>query len=420
MIKRVAVVLGWGILAICVINVFVASSLFGESGVPLASTLTLLLAFLAFPLVGAFIVSQRPTNTVGWLLLAVGVGTAITSFSAAYVQHALLINADSQLATRYIDLAGDLMWPINIFLGIMLLFLFPDGRALSPRWRLATWAFFLDLALMTLAQAVTPGPLEANNQVGNPLGVAGAKSVSTLVINYGQALLFLFLPLAILSLVLRYRRASDAGRQQIKWFVFGSTIMGIVAVGGGLAASFISSDPNDPLASGVGNATFALGILALPIGVGVGALRYRLYDIDVIINRTLVYGLLTAILGALYVSLVIGLGDLLRFFSERASQNSFVIVLSTLAIAALFQPLRRRLQSTIDQRFYRRKYDAARTLQAFGASLRQEVEMDELSARLLDVVEETMQPARVSLWLRPAPARSESLSSAPNSRAGAR
>ncbi|HEU0027530.1 MAG TPA: hypothetical protein VFQ25_10475 [Ktedonobacterales bacterium] len=419
MIKRVAVALGWGILASCVINVFVASSLFGESGVPLASTLMLLLVFLAFPLVGAFIVSQRPTNTVGWLLLAVGVGTVITSFSAAYVQHALLINADTQLATRYIDLAGDLMWPINIFLGIMLLFLFPDGRPLSPRWRLATWAFFLDLALMTLAQAVMPGPLETRNRVWNPLGIPGLKDLSTFVINYGQGLLFLFLPLAVISLILRYRRASDAGRQQIKWFVFGSAIMVIVAAGGGLAASLISSDPNDPLASGIGNATFAVGILALPLGVGVGALRYRLYDIDVIINRTLVYGLLTAILGALYVSLVIGLGDLLRFFSEQASQNSFVIVLSTLLIAALFQPLRHRIQATIDRRFYRHKYDAARTLAAFGATLRQEVELDDLSASLLDVVEETMRPARVSLWLRPALEQSVSTSASPSSRAGA-
>jgi hypothetical protein len=407
-IKRVAVVLGWGILAVCVVNVFVASSLFGDTGASLAATLSLLLAFLAFPLVGAFIVSQRPTNTVGWLLLAVGVGTVITSFSAAYIQRALLLNTGAQLATRYIDLAGDLMWPINIFLGVMLLLLFPDGRALSPRWRFVTWAFFLDIVLITLAQAVTPGPLETNNRVWNPLGIPGMENISTLVASSGQRLLFLFLPLAILSLVLRYRRASDAGRQQIKWFVFGSAVMVIVAVGGGLAASLISSDPNDPLASGVGNAAFALGILALPLGVGVGALRYRLYDIDVIINRALVYGLLTALLVALYFGLIVGSQSLIRLFAGQQSQSQVGIVLSTLLIAALFQPLRRGLQGAIDRRFYRRKYDAARTLAAFGAALRSEVELDELSEHLVVAVEETMQPARVSLWLRPTPERSGS------------
>jgi hypothetical protein len=400
--SRVAVALSWGIVVVCVINVVVASSLFSASGVPLAATLTLLLAFLAFPLVGAFIVSQRPTNTVGWLLLAAGVGTVITSYSAAYVQYALLISADSQLATRSLDLAGNLMWPINLFLGVMLLYLFPDGRPLSPRWRLATWALFLDLALMTLAQAVKPGPLEANNRIWNPLGVAGMENISTLVLNYGQGLLFLFLPLAILSLILRYRRAPDAGRQQIKWFVFGSMVMILLVMGGILATDPITAISDADVASSIQTATFGLGILALPVGVGVGALRYRLYDIDVIINRTLVYGLLTAILGALYFGLIIGSQALIHLFTGQQAQSQVVIVLSTLLIAALFQPLRGRIQATIDRRFYRSKYDATRTLATFGAALRSEVEMDELSERLVAVVEETMRPTQVSLWLRSA------------------
>jgi hypothetical protein len=407
MTKRVLVLLGWGILAACFINIFVTSSLFVQSGTPLMVTLSLLLGFLAFPLVGAFIVSQRPSNTVGWLLLAAGIGTLITSFSAAYVQLALLTNADAQLATRYIDLLGDLMWPINIYLGVMLLYLFPDGRPLSPRWRIVTWAFSLDIILLTLAQVVEPGPLETHNRVWNPLGVPGMADIAKTVLDAGQSLLLLFLPLAIISLILRYRRAPDAGRQQIKWFVYGATVMVILIVAGAQVASRISTDPNDLVAGVIGNVTFALGILALPLGVGVGALRYRLYDIDVIINRTLVYGLLTALLGALYFGLIIGAQTLIRLVTGQQQQSQVIIVLSTLLIAALVQPLRRGLQTTIDQRFYRRKYDAARTLQAFGASLRQEVELDELRAHLLEVVDETMRPARVSLWLRPAQARYE-------------
>ncbi len=393
--------LAWGIPALCVINVIVASSLFAQSGVPVAVTLTLLFAFLAFPLVGAFIVSQRPANTVGWLLLAAGIGTLITSFSAAYVQVALLTNTDAQLATRSIDLAGDLMWPINIYLGVMLLFLLPDGRSLSPRWRVVTWAFSLDIIILTLAQIVEPGPLETQNRVWNPLGVPGMADISTAALNAGQSLLFLFLPLAIISLILRYRRAPDAGRRQIKWFVYGAAVMIVLIVAGIQVASLISTNPHDPVAGTVSNATFALGILALPVGVGVGALRYRLYDIDVIINRTLVYGSLTALLGALYFGLIIGAQTLMRLVTGQQQQSQVVIVLSTLLIAALVQPLRTGLQRAIDRRFYRRKYDAARTLQAFGATLRGEVELADLSARLVAVIEETMQPARVYLWLRP-------------------
>ena len=275
---------------------------------------------------------------------------------------ALIHHTDAQLATRFVDLVGDLVWPLNLSLGVALLFLFPDGRSLSPRWRLAVQALFLDLALLTVAQAVNPGPLESHNRVWNPLGVPRLGAIAAFTLNAGQSLLIVFIPLAILSLVLRYRRAPDAGRQQIKWFMYGSAVMIILIVAGAQVASAISSDPNDPIGSMVGNTSFALGILALPVGVGVGAIRYRLYDIDALINRTLVYGLLTALLGALYFGLIVGAQTLIRLFTGQQSQSPVVIVLSTLLIAALVQPLRRRLQTTIDRRFYRRKYDAARTL----------------------------------------------------------
>ncbi len=398
---RMFVILGWAILAICVINVGVTCTLFTLAGQPAISNLPLLLAFLAFPLVGAFIVSQRPANTIGWLFCAAGVGTLVSSFSAAYVQMALHLHTDAQLATGIIDLIGNLIWPTNLFLGVLLLFLFPDGRPLSPRWRFVVWAFVLDLILVLVTSAVRSGPMEANNRVPNPLGIPDLAGISTSLANGGQSLLFLFILLAILSLVLRYRRAPGGGRQQIKWFVYGSALTVVISLTGGLIAGFISNDPTDPVAWGVSSISFALGILALPLGVGVGVLRYRLYDIDVIINRTLVYGSLTTILAALYFALVLGAQMLTRLLTGQPTQSPVVIVLSTLAIAALVQPLRTRLQRGIDRRFYRRRYDAAKTLAAFSATLRQEVELDGLRAHLLEVIGETMQPEHISLWLRP-------------------
>jgi hypothetical protein len=209
---------------------------------------------------------------------------------------------------------------------------------------------------------------------------------------------FSWWPFSLILLILRYRRAGLAQRQQIKWFVFGSVVMFVIVAAG----IFLNPlDPNSALGTIVGNVTFGLGILALPLGVGVGALRYKLYDIDVIINRALVYGSLTALLAALYFGLVIGAQTLIRLVTHQTGQSQLVIVGSTLFIAALFQPLRGGLQRVIDQRFYRRKYDAARTLERFGASLRGEVERGDLHDHLLAVVHETMQPARASLWLRP-------------------
>jgi hypothetical protein len=357
--------------------------------------------------VGALIVNQRPTNTVGWLFLAAGVGTLVTSFSAAYVGIALKTHADAQLATGLVDIAGDMMWPINLALGVLLLLLFPDGRPLSRRWAIAIWVLVADLVLTVLAQAVAPGPLEANNRVPNPLGIAGLGDLPANIMNTSQSLILLFLVLAVVSLVLRYRRANNGQLQQIKWFVLGSIVMIVVVVGGQIGAGFLpganapADDPAAALPTLVGNLAFALGILALPLGVGVGVLRYKLYDIDRLINRTLLYGALTAILAALFFALVYGAQAIIH------AQSPLVIVLTTLLIAALAQPLRSVLQRGIDRRFYRSRYNAARTLEEFGATLRSEVELGDLRADLLAVVDETMKPAQLSLWLRPDAAAEE-------------
>ena len=392
--------ISWVIVAFCLAATAVSLTLFSQSDVPIGNTMTLELAFLAFPTVGAMVVSRRQTNTVGWLFCLVGVGTATTSFSAGYVKIALLHHADAQPGTAIIDLIGNLVWVINITLFVLLLYLFPDGHPLSRRWRLIVWALLFTLTCVVTIQTFTPGPLEANGRVPNPLGIQALPDFASTTVNAAQALLPLFALLALASLVIRYRRAEAAERQQIKWFVFGASLMLILTIGGSAAAAMISSDPNNLVAGTVGNVTFALGILALPVGVGIGVLRYRLYDIDILINRTLVYGSLTAILAALYFGLVIGAQLLTRQLTgQQAAQQPLVIVLSTLLIAALVQPLRRRLQRAIDRRFYRSRYDATRTLAAFNATLRQEVELASLREHLLGVVEETMRPSHTFLWL---------------------
>lgn len=401
--RRIVAALAWTIVAICAANLVAADWLFYKTPPPgvsallyLLASLALLLPFLAFPLVGALIVTHRPSNTVGWILLAAGVGTLLTSFSAAFIGVAKVSHTMNSLPARSIDLTGNIVWSVNLTLGVLLLYLFPDGRPLSPRWRIVVWGLLATLAGVVLGQVVYPGPMEPNNQAMNPLGVPALAEFSAFAMNALQPLLPAFLLLAIISLFLRYRRAGPAQRQQIKWFVFGSVVM-IVIVAAGI---FNPLDPTSALGVIVGNITFGLGVLALPLGVGVGALRYRLYDIDILINRALVYGLLTALLAGLYLGLVIGSQTVIRLITHQTGQSQLVIVLSTLLIAALFQPLRTFLQRVIDQRFYRRKYDAARTLEAFGVTLRSDVELNGLSEHLVAVAQETMQPADAWLWLR--------------------
>lgn len=229
----------------------------------------------------------------------------------------------------------------------------------------------------------TASPLNATNW---PLGL--------------NVLLFIaFLLVVAFSQVYRYRQVSHAmQRQQIKWALFGLVLYVVLLIGLSLVALIPGLTEPGSLSALVLNALYPLAALPLPLSIGIAVLRYRLWDIDAIINKALVYGGLSALLGVLYVGLIIGLESLIGLFSEQAASQSLVLVISTLVIAALFDPVRKRIQKSIDRRFYRRKYDAARTIEAFGATLQAELNLDQLSQHLLQVVTETMQPMHVSLW----------------------
>jgi len=304
-----------------------------------------------------------------------------------------------------IDALTQWMWipPVGL-LGIYLILLFPDGKLPSRRWRPLAWLSGAVMVLASVVLTISPGPLPGHPGVRNPFGLEGHPVLA-------QALpgVVALLPVCILasavSLIFRYRHSSGEVRQQIKWVAFAASLVGLLylstLVSGLLFAleATSGSGGDTPLLIAILQDAVLLSYAGVPVAIGFAVLRYRLYDIDILINRTLVYAPLTAMLVLVYLGGVVSLQYALRALTGQESQ--LAIVASTLAIAALFNPLRRRVQAFVDRRFYRRKYDAAKTLEYFSAKLRDETDLDALSAELEGVVRETMQPAHVSLWLRP-------------------
>jgi len=341
---------------------------------------------------GAIISSRLPGNAVGWIFLAIGVLLGLLFAVGAYAE----IGIDSRSG----PLPGDELaawigsWifiPTAFGLPMFLLLLFPDGRFVSRRWQLAGWMLGAILVFAVATKALKPGRIPPG--IENPLAPGGAVGEAIRVLDSVTDVLALpAFALAVAGLSVRLRRSRGVERQQLKWFTYSAAL-----VGAGFASSILI--PEGPAADLV----FLVGLLALaglPVAAGIAILRYRLYDIDVIVNRTLVYGSLTVSLILLYVGGVVGLQYVFRVLAGGGSQ--LAIVASTLLIAALFNPLRRRIQSLIDRRFYRRKYDAAKTLDAFSARLRDETNLEQLNTELLSVVSATVHPAHVSLWLKPA------------------
>ena len=364
---------------------------------PLVLDFCFWLLFVAFATVGALVASRWPKNAIGWIFWWLGFSFLLVGASEEYALYALVTEAGS------LPGAEGMLWLTTLFGGpivftvfALVFLLFPDGRLPSHRWRPVVWIDLVAVACI-VAWAFGPGTLENLGlvRVSNPFGIEGA---AALLGTLGWVGLFVTLAVTVaggVSLVVRFRGARGVERQQIKWLAFS----GIVFCAVFAAAPFLWSLPESPATAWIWPVLFLAGASTVPVAVGIAILRHRLYDIDLIINRALVYGSLTVTLALMYLGSVVALQLGFRTISGGTSQ--LAVVASTLAIAALFNPLRRRVQASVDRRFYRRKYDAAKTLDAFSVRLRDETRLDALSEDLVGVVTKTVQPAHASLWLRP-------------------
>jgi hypothetical protein len=349
----------------------------------------------AYPTVGAVIVARQPRNRIGWLCCVVGLLVGPAFFAQAYAWYALVYRPGSLPGGLAMAWLGE--WPWFVALGLVLTFLlllFPTGRLVSRRWRVVAWAAAADLALGLVWGAFKPTLIAIEPQtVPNPLGLQQGEDVFELLESVLLVGLGLLTILSAASMVVRFRRARGVERQQLKWFTSATVLSVLVWL------AFALTGLQNRLPAALVLVVGAVFLGAVPVAIGIALLRYRLYDIDRLINRTLVYGLLTVVLGCGYAAVVLVLGQL--FGGVTRDPPSWVIAGATLAVAALFQPARRRIQTAVDRRFNRRRHDAARTMEAFTVRLRDHVDLETLSAELLAVVDQTMQPTAVSLWLRP-------------------
>jgi hypothetical protein len=342
----------------------------------------------AFVTVGTVVVSRRPGNVIGWLCCGIGLTQILAGFGGRSAQSVLA--EDSSYGPGWVVLyeLGELCWELSWALLALLLLLFPTGRLPSRRWRPVAWAAGAVLVLAALSSPFLPGP-PADGLRPNPIAIPALEGVLQLAYNTAGSVLFGVILAALVSLIARFRRATRSERQQVKWFAYGTALLLLLP-----AAGLIGAKLPDP----AGDLTAAAIVSALPVTIGIAVLRYRLYDIDRLVNRTVVYGLLTVLLAGVYAGLVFALSQLLN---PADQQSALAVAASTLVVAALFQPARRRIQGLVDRRFNRRRYDAARTVAAFSTRLRDQIELATLSTELLAVVDQTMQPTQASLWLRP-------------------
>ncbi len=413
---RAAAWLAWSLAALCV-AMFVAVGVFdflaqspGNSNIlgTVSETVSFVL-FLAFPIVGALVASRRPQNPIGWICLADGLLWMLLAVTDSYSIYGVARPGSVPFPVAVGTIGNQWLWVPTIgLLGIYLVLLFPDGKLPSRRWRPLAWFSAVMIVLLSVTEGLAPGPLENQGGVRNPFGL---EALPWLVdVSY---IILPLLPLCILAsavtMVLRFRRSRGEVRQQIKWVAFVASFSGLLYLIAMISqVVFVLTVPESnggipqfPWWAEVLFSVAVLGFAGVPVAIGFAVLKYRLYDIDVVINRTLVYGSLTAMLVALYFGSVAATQTILRALTGQTEQPQLAVVVSTLVIAALFNPLRRRVQSFIDRRFYRRKYDARKTLEAFSARLREETDLETLNNDLAGVIRETMQPAHVSLWLRP-------------------
>jgi MFS family permease len=391
-VRKSSARVGWGLLALGLVgNVagvvlsVINDRFLQDSGQGVALTL----AFGSFLVVGCVLLARRPGNIIGWIFTAVGLLTTAAILAEGYTTYAYITHPGPLPGRLLAVWVYNWIWlPIGMLTVVFPLLLFPTGRPLSTRWRPVIWLAVGVTVGWAVLGALNPSlAVSDDRSVANPIGVSGADPNAGLASTILNGLLQFLLAAAIVSVVVRFRRSHGVERQQLKWFAYA----GALVVLGMLSTLVLPS---------LGNLPWVM-VAALPVAVGIAILRYRLYDIDRLINRTLVYGSLTAILGLGYAGAVLILGQVFGGVTE--DPPSWAVAGTTLAVAALFQPARRRIQAVVDRRFNRRKYNAAKTVETFSARLRDEVDLDALSAELLAVAHQTMQPTMAALWLRPSP-----------------
>ena len=358
----------------------------------------------SLPVAGAVIVRQQPRNRIGWLLIGIAGVWGLGLAADDYVRYGLLVNPGSLPRPEIAAALNAVIWAPGLgLMGTFLILLFPDGRLPSPRWRPVAWLSGVTLVGLTVTAELTPGKLGVGPapQLENPLGLQFAEPVLGPLL----AVFLLALPVCIVmcavGLILRFRRSSGVERLQLKWLATAGGVVALMFLGSFMASAVyqaVSPDGRDPGWMTLLDSLTLLSFALIPAAVGTAMLRHRLYDIDVVINRTLVYAALTVTLAGVYVGSVLVLQ---RVLHPLTRDSALAVACSTLAVAAVFRPARARIQATVDRRFYRTRYDAARTLDAFASRLRHELDLEAVGADLRTTVTDTVQPAHLSLWLRP-------------------
>jgi hypothetical protein len=416
-VSRRAALLAWSLAGLTValfaasvtLYVLVRSAQVPSSSSAARTFLDLLVSVpvLAFPVVGALIASRRPYNPIGWICLADGLLWMLLTLFDYYSVYGIAEPGSVPFPAAIAGLSLWLWVPTVGLLVIYLVLLFPDGRLPSRRWRPLAWLSGAVIVLLSVTEGLAPGPVAELGGVRNPFGLEGQPWVADTT-NVALMMFLGCILASVLSLILRYRRSRGEVRQQIKWIAFAVSVVGlgfVSAMISGLIAFVFAPETwggtdAPPFWFELLFSAVLLSFGGVPIAVGFAVLRHRLYDLDVVVNRAIVYVSLTGMLAAVYLGGVTATQAIFRTLTGQGSQ--LAVVASTLAIAALFSPVRRRVQGVVDRRFYRRKYDARRTLEAFNARLRDETDLDRLGADLITVVRDTVQPEHARLWLRDA------------------
>ena len=388
--------LAWSLATLGVVIAGLSYFLEVANGARLASPASGTIVVLAFLIVGALIASRRPRNPLGWLYLTAAILIAFggrSNLADQYAEYALVTRPGSLPAPEWVLWSGTLLLGIG-FYGLVTfgLLFFPDGRLPSPRWRPVAIAVVVALVVSGAGGSFAPGPM-LPFEVPNPAGVALLPELSRAALLVSLILVVLPFIACVASVFVRFRRATGRERQQLKWFAYGAAWTPTV----GLFAALLAVLAPGALETDLGAELWPLSVAGLPIATGVAILRHRLYDIDLLINRTLVYGALSVVLAATYLFSVLAFETVLR---PVTAGSEVAVALSTLAVVALFAPLRRRIQIAVDRRFYRARYDAVRALDAFAGRLASEVDLSAVRASLIDAVAETVQPAHASVWIR--------------------